>query len=82
MFEGMGAGTALVEDVDSAAGVITEAVRASYDHLGPDALAHLLTTVVAPLRVAMVTDGYMALKRSDDWADGVAGIFVTLSRSE
>jgi hypothetical protein len=75
VFENSGAGGATTADVDGAARALADAVRAVY---GADA-AHVLLTVVAPLRAALVTDGRYAVERGRTWDYTAGAIHVTLS---
>jgi hypothetical protein len=79
VFEGIGGDTRLVEDVDAAARALSAAVRAAYAQEDTGTLAHILTTVVAPLRASLVTDGRYAVERGHTWSHGVGGVAVTLS---
>jgi hypothetical protein len=79
VFEGMGGESAVVEDVDAAASALAGAVRAAYAREDTGTLAHILTTVVAPLRASLVTDGRYAVERGHTWSSGLGGVSVTLS---
>jgi hypothetical protein len=76
--EGHGVGSAEADDVDGAARALANAVRTAYEKHGPSAQAHVLTTLVAPLRFQLVTEGRTAVERGDEWATSLGGLLVTL----
>lgn len=79
VIEGKGGDSATVADVEAAARALHRAVLALYSRTDPTALAGVLERVVAPLRLAMVTEGARALQRGETWSVQHAGIIITLA---
>jgi hypothetical protein len=72
-------GEGYVFSADDAARLIEEAVRAAYpDPADTELLAHILWSVVGPLRTSMVTSGEQAVRQGGTWAHSSQGISVTL----
>jgi hypothetical protein len=76
--EGHGAGSADVDDVDAAARALAAAVRDAYAKHGAGVQAHVLASVVAPLRASLVTDGRWEVERGREWSTSRGGILATL----
>lgn len=79
VIEGKGSGEAITADVDDAAGALATAVREAFDDLDSQTIAHIMLSVVAPLRVLLVTDGRQAVERGDEWQSQASPILVKLS---
>lgn len=78
VIESRGAGTSTVHDVEQAARALHRALLSVFADLGADELASVLTRVVAPVRMAMVTEGRAALARGEEWSIHHGGLIVTL----
>jgi hypothetical protein len=74
-FEGHGAGSDSVADVDEAARRLHTALVEVWPDIDADSLVRLL----APVRMALVTDGAYAVARDQEWSIQRAGLLVTLS---
>lgn len=79
VIEGRGAGHESVADVEQAARALHRALLALFADTDTGTLATMLERVVAPVRMAMVTEGRAALMRGETWSVQHAGILVTLS---
>jgi hypothetical protein len=73
-----GAGFADVLTVDAAVDALDAALRAATHHLGPDAQADILYAHMAPLRMAMVTEGAAAIERGREWESPAGEILVRM----
>jgi hypothetical protein len=78
VLEGLGAGTADVEDIEAAAGALSEGIRGALAHLDPTALAHVLHASYGPLRASLLAFGGEALADSGEWQARSGGILITL----
>jgi hypothetical protein len=79
VLEGLGGGTADVEDIEAAASALSDGVRGALAHLDPTALAHVLHASYGPLRASLLTFGPEALADSGEWLARNGGIFVMVA---
>ncbi|WP_329061699.1 hypothetical protein [Streptomyces sp. NBC_01429] len=78
VLEGHGAGTERVPDTDAAANVIAAALRQATRTQSPDAQAHVLLTVLAPLRANMQREGADHIAQGRSWQDRNGPLFVEI----
>lgn len=76
---GHGAGASTVEDAEHAARVVDRALRAALAQHDATAVAQVLTQSMAPLRMAMITEGAREVESGREWSGHSAVLVVTLS---
>ncbi|MBJ6623604.1 hypothetical protein [Streptomyces sp. DHE17-7] len=79
VIESRGAAQADVPTVDAAAKALSAGVRQAYAREDATTLAHIMFSVVGPLRTALVTDGHRAVKQGETWEAREGAILVQLS---
>lgn len=77
--EDLGGNAADAETADGAAEALAGGIRELYAGYETATLAHIMLNVVAPLRMALVTDGRYEVERGREWSTSMHGISVTLA---
>ncbi|MFH9802784.1 hypothetical protein ACH4M0_11160 [Streptomyces albidoflavus] len=79
VIENHGAAQADVPTVDAAANALSAGVRQAYATADTTTLAHIMFSMVGPLRTELVTEGLRAVKRGETWEARNGAILVALS---